>query len=95
MKVKIFMMCLFVTSNSLAAGNGRYQITEAGSAIDKVMIDTQTGRLWKLRCAANGPGKECAYYAWTEEVVEGISMTKQEFANLVNRIEKNARESAE
>jgi hypothetical protein len=57
------------------------------------MIDTQTGRLWKYRCAAEGPDAKCIYYAWTEETVQGISIPNKEFEAIVNRIEENAKKS--
>lgn len=81
----LIILLLTVSANSFAK-EWRFQISGDGDLFSKVMIDTQTGKLWKYRCSAT-VGEKCLNYAWVEEIVEGVTMPSKDFQVWMKKME--------
>jgi hypothetical protein len=89
MKNTIMLLAVLSFPVSSFAKDGRYQMTNGKDLFEKVMIDTQTGKLWKYRCSA-GTAEKCLNYAWVEETVQGITIKSKDFDNWMDRLEKES-----
>lgn len=91
MKTILLVISLF-SFNAIAQKEGRFQIVKisSGSVLGSLMIDTQTGKIWKHQCVINDKNDKCQGYAWGEEDVVGITTSVKKLSEKYEQVEKDS-----
>ena len=78
---------LFLSIQSVFAG--RFELHQnAQYPAQSILLDTQTGKMWKKNCFSEVKDGDCAIKAWANEMIVGISTTESEIWKAVETYNK-------
>ncbi|WP_408095533.1 hypothetical protein ACJVC5_10875 [Peredibacter sp. HCB2-198] len=85
----IFTALVTLFSVSTFAKDGRFiVIFHPSIRADSVLLDTQTGRIWKDTCYKQNEEGHCTISAFTEQPIIGISTSEKDFKKYIENSEK-------
>lgn len=91
MKILLCIFSILLATTPLYAGRFEFhQNTQFPN--HAVLLDTQTGKIWKQTCFAEQKDEECSVKVWAPSKIVGINTTEAEVWKLVEE-EKNMRQN--
>lgn len=91
--MKCTLIFLVIASfSSFAKSEGRFQLIRINEFPNSLhMIDTATGKIWRMTCFTEIKDGDCAIKAWSPQKIIGVNTTEKEVWGMAEAHEKSVK----
>lgn len=87
---RLFFISFLLLIPAQYASAGRYEFHQnVQFSAQSVLLDTQTGKMWKMTCFTEAKDGDCAIKAWAPVDIVGVTITAAEVGKAVDNYNKS------